>query len=120
MSKKFYPIASVRRIPATVLSSTEKLTLILLLDYLNCKEIFVSASRIAQDASLSIATVERSFRKFKRLKLMTTRKIRRGTTYLHVKSFDLELIKLLGYDFDSVDDDASVSREELAVNLSAF
>ena len=110
MSEKFYPIEAIRKIPRDVLSGTEKLTLILLLDYLNCKEVYVSASRIANEASLSVPTVERAFRKFKQLKIMKTRKIRRGTVFLHLKTFDLTVIRGLGH--------LPVSTDELAQNFS--
>jgi hypothetical protein len=110
MSEKFYPIEAIRKIPREVLTGTEKLTLILLLDYLNCKEVYVSAARIANEASLSVPTVERAFRKFKQLKIMKTRKIRRGTVFLHLKTFDLTLIREFGK--------SSVSTDELPLEFS--
>lgn len=110
MSEKFYPIEAVRKIPRDVLSGTEKLTLILLLDYLNCKEVYVSAARIANEASLSVPTVERAFRKFKQLKIMKARKIRRGTVFLYLKTFDLTIIRQLGQ--------LPVSTDELPQELS--
>ncbi len=95
MKEKFYPVDVVRKIPSRVLSATEKLTLILLLDYLNCKEIYVSAERIASEASLSVPTVERAFRKFKRMKIMSTQRTRRGATFLYLKTFNIAFIRAL-------------------------
>lgn len=96
MKETFFPIDAVRKISPEVLSSTEKLTLILLLDYLNCREIYVSASKIAEQASLSVPTVERAFRKFKQLNIMSTKKVRRGGAFIHLKRFDLNAISCLG------------------------
>lgn len=121
MSEKFYPIKAVRKIPRDVLSGTEKLALILLLDYLNCKEVYVSAARIADEASLSVPTVERAFRKFKQLKIMKARKIRRGTVFLYLKTFDLALIGRLGQlpvSTDELPQEFSDSAMDFEIDLS--
>ena len=93
--KDFWPMDVVTQIPKETLSTTEKFTLLLLLQYRRLPEVFVSALTIAHKGSMSLSTVERAFRKFAKLQLMTVKKVRHGSSYLYLKSLNRERIESL-------------------------
>lgn len=110
--KKFFAVTVVRQISREILSATEKLTLILLLEYRSCKSVFVSASKIAEEGSMSVSTVERAFRKFQHIGIMKVERTRKGHAYRYLKIFDLERIKLLTCAGPTISPNRSLSHEQ--------
>lgn len=96
MKKTFYSVSAVRKIPSNVLSAHEKLVLILLLEYRKCTRTYVSASKIAEEGSMSKTKAESSFRKLVALGIMHVKKERFNHSYRFYKEFDIDRITRLG------------------------
>jgi len=95
MKNNFYPIDAIRKIPKDVLTVHEKLALILLLGYRNCREVYVSAARVAAEGSMAKSTAENAFRKFVRLGIMRVQKKRHRHSYRFYKEFDMDRLASL-------------------------
>jgi len=96
MSKrKSYPIDMIRRVPKENLSSSEKLVLIILSEYRNCESIYVSAKRIAEEASLSESTVLSVFKSLRVRGILRMSCFRNGQRFLYEKELSLGAIEKL-------------------------
>ena len=93
--KKYYPIDIIRRIPKEKLSASEKLVLIILSEYRNCDSIYVSAKRIAEEASLSESTVLSVFKSLRIKGILKMRCFRNGQRFLYEKELNAIAIENL-------------------------
>ena len=93
--KAIYSVKTIKNICGQHLTANEKLLLILILDYQRCESIYVSASTLAEQSSLSESTVKRVFCTLKAKGILHLKKIRSGQSYRYIKVLDIDQLEKL-------------------------